>query len=206
MNQRRLHRAIGPCEVRILRSAVYEASRHGHPLNVMLTLHPGMLKGPPSDPGRYFQAALKKMGNWFRRKVGPWWALWVRENYDAANREHLHLLIHVPPRLRSEFMKAVTRWWPQPKVAVADDVDDPQEALAYMLKQMTSQAHFALRWMVRRETQSRHDCAKVAPVLGKRTGMTSNLRRLVQARVRSKPVVRGQGRRISKSSRESVGQ
>lgn len=184
MNQRRLHKAIGPREVRILRNAVYEASRHGHPLNVTLTLHPGMFKEPPSDPGQYFHAELKKIGNWFRRKVGPWWALWVRENYDGANREHLHLLVHVPPQLRSDFVRAVARWWPQPKVAVADDVDDPQKALAYMLKQMTPQAHFALRRLVRRETHSRHDRAKVGAVLGKRTGLTRPLLRLVSLRAK----------------------
>ena len=51
----------------------------------------------------------------------------------------------------------------------------------YMLKQMTPQAAYALRFRVRREKRSRRDLAKVAAVLGNRVGMTRNLARIVRA-------------------------
>jgi hypothetical protein len=182
MNRRRLRNAIDHREARRLRSAVHEAARQNRILNRFVTIHPGRLGLPPDDLGLFFRAAIKRIGNWFRRNCGGWWAIWVRENYEGDGREHLHLLIHVPRNRYRAFEAALLRWWPETGAVDFVSVNNPTDVVAYMLKQMTPQAQFALRRRVRRETRSRHDLAKVAPVLGSRTGMTGNLKRLTKMR------------------------
>lgn len=177
MNHRRLNKAITNGEARRLKSAAFEAARRGRPLNVLITIHPGRMIDPPDDPGLFFRLVVKKLGQWFRNNRHPWWGLWVRENYHGLGREHIHMLIHLPPlppRPHRKLEKALRRWWPDQGVVDLRQADD--EVLNYLLKQMTPQAMFALNFLVTREKASRHDLAKVAAVLGKRVGMTSNLR------------------------------
>lgn len=87
------------------------------------------------------------------------------------------------PPLRRKLGKALMRWWPDQGVADLREADD--EALDYILKQMTPQAAYVLRFLVTRERASRHDLAKVAVVLGSRVGMTSNLRSIIARPVKT---------------------
>ncbi|MDF2810797.1 MAG: hypothetical protein K0S56_1828 [Microvirga sp.] len=188
MNHRRLSGAITHQEVRRLKIAAHEAARRRRPLDVLITIHPGRMIDPPDDPGLFFRLVVKKLGQWFRNNRHPWWGLWVRENYHGLGREHFHLLIHLPPRLHRKLRKALRRWWPDQGVVDLREADD--EALGYLLKQMTPQAMFALKFLITREKASRHDLAKVAAVLGKRVGMTSNLAKIVrelEVPLRSRP-------------------
>src|SRR5690606_6084906 len=92
--------------------------------------------------------------------------------------------------------KALARWWPQKGSADLREAND--DALDYMIKQMTPQAAYALRFRVRREKQSRHDLAKVAAVLGSRVGMTRNLATIVrtaESGVEASGLKRGSGGR-----------
>jgi hypothetical protein len=136
-----------------------------------------MLEGP-DDPGLFFRLVIKKHGQWSRNNGHEWWGIWVRENYDGRSREHIHLLIYLPPRLHRKLEKALKRWWPDQEVVDLREADE--EVVDYLLKQMTTQAAYALRFRVRREKYSRHDLAKVAAVLGSRVGMTRNLERIVR--------------------------
>jgi hypothetical protein len=177
-NHRRPNKAITHVEVRRLKTAAFEAARGGHPLNVLITIHPGRMVDTPKDSGLFFRLVVKKLGQWFRNNRLPWWGLWVRENYQGPGREHLHMLIHLSSRMHRRVEKALRRWFPDQGVVDVRVADD--EVLDYLLKQMTSKAAYVLRWRVTREKASRHDCAKVAAVLGKRVGMTTNLAIIVR--------------------------
>ena len=50
-----------------------------------------------------------------------------------------------------------------------------EQALTYILKQMTPQARFALCYRVRRETRCRETHAPVAAVMGRRHGVSRSL-------------------------------
>src|SRR5689334_16924778 len=103
MRKRMLQGPLTAVDVRRVRRAVREASRSGKPFNMNLTVHPGHLEQPPSDPGRFFERkVIAWLGGWFHRQGHPWSALWVRENYHGPNREHLHILLHVPRRLQGK--------------------------------------------------------------------------------------------------------
>ena len=160
-NHRRLNKAITHVEVGRLRTAAHEAARRGHPLNAFITIHPGRMSDTPDDAGLFFRMAVKKLGRWFRNNRIPWFGLWIRENYKGESREHFHMLIHLSPRMHDKLEKALNRWWPDQGVADVREADD--EVLDYLLKQMTPQAHFALRRRVRRETASRHDSPRSPP-------------------------------------------
>lgn len=199
MNKRRLNKAITHQEALRLKTAKHEAARRRNPLNMFLTLHPDRMIDPPADVGLFARSVIRKLGQWFRNHRHHWWSLWVRENYDGQGREHLHLLIHVPHRLLAKFRKAVARWWPEKRTADLQEVVDADDVLDYMLKQMTPQAAYALRFRVGRETHSRHDLAKVAAVLGNRVGMTRNLDQIVR-RLKHPPTARVKSLRPSQPS------
>jgi hypothetical protein len=148
---------------------------------MMLTVHPGRLEQPPLDTGRFFQRkVIAWLGDWHRRQGHQWSAVWVRENYLAHHREHMHMLLHVPKRLQGKLARALTRRWPEPEVVDLKPVYDEKGAISYIVKQLTPQAHFAVGRSVRRERHCRHDKALVAVVLGLRANMTRDLERLVR--------------------------
>jgi hypothetical protein len=148
---------------------------------MMLTIHLGRLEQPPSDPGRFFERkVIAWLGGWFHRQGHPWSALWGRENYRAPNREHMHMLLHVPRRLQGKLTRALARRWPAPEVADLRPIDDEDEPVSYIIKQLTPQALYALRFRVHRERHCRHDQKPVAAVLGRRASMTRDLERLVR--------------------------
>jgi hypothetical protein len=135
----------------------------------------------PTDFRRYFERkVIKWLGEWFRRQGYQWSAAWVRENYVGADREHLYMLLHVPRRLQGKLTRALARGWAEPEVAHLRVAGDEEDAIFYIIKQHTSQAHYALRFRVRRERHCRHNYAPVASVLGQRVSMTRNLERLVR--------------------------
>jgi hypothetical protein len=147
----------------------------------MLTVHPGHLEQPPADVGRFFQRkVIAWLGDWHRRQGQQWSAVWVRENYLAHHREHLHMLLHVPKRLQGKLARALTRRWPEPEVVDLRPVYDEEGAISYIVKQLTPQAHFAVGRRVRRERHCRHDQALVAGVWGLRANMTRDLERAVR--------------------------
>ena len=42
-----------------------------------------------------------RISTWLRRKgIGTYW-VWTRENYEGERREHLHIVLHLPPRFRA---------------------------------------------------------------------------------------------------------
>lgn len=115
MNQRKLSHALGPADVRMLSETPHAAERLGLSFTALVTIHFGLVVPPPADPGQYLRRELiNRFGTWFRRRGIIWTALWVRENFVGQDREHVHLLVHVPRKAWRAFAAAAWRWWPQP--------------------------------------------------------------------------------------------
>jgi hypothetical protein len=100
----------------------------------------------------------------------------VRENFVGRNREHVHLLVHVPRTLWDSFQSAVLCWWPVENAADVRPVKGVQRVVRYLSKQLSPQAHFAVRRRIGRQRACPRTAARVAPVLGRRFGMTRNLK------------------------------
>lgn len=181
MNRRKLSYALGPEDVRTLSEAAHAAEFLGLPFTVLVTIHFGKVIPNPADPGAYLRRnVVNRLGIWFHRRGIEWTALWERENYKGHNREHVHLLVHVPPRRQASFRAAVERWWPEKGSVDVQRLYNTKRALRYLMKQLTPQARFAFGGLIRREAACRHTGARVAPVLGRKFGMTRNLWSLVR--------------------------
>lgn len=191
MYQRTTCKALHHQEVQDLVEAELFAEQRGKKLNTGITIHPKLLYEQPDDVGRWVSWLTNKIRIFCERDRGfGYFAIWVRENYDGDAREHLHLLIYVPNRHRSELEEALRRWLPGDPRAVK--LTEPEydrkrrdrlgrsinKALTYLLKQMSPQARYALQARgldVRRERHCRKTGAPVAAVLGKRCGISRSL-------------------------------
>ncbi|WP_262027069.1 hypothetical protein [Microvirga sp. Mcv34] len=178
MNQRKLSHALGPADVRMLSETAHAAERLGLPFTALVTIHFGLVMPPPADPGRYLRReVINRFGIWFRRRDIIWTALWVRENFIGQYREHVHLLVHIPRKVWGAFAAAAQRWWPQPGAVDVRRAYNVERTLRYLSKQLSPQARFAFRGLIWRESRCRYTGARLAPVLGRRFGMTTNLKR-----------------------------
>ena len=174
------------------RRNLWEAFRHGikigFPPTCTIDFHPVYMdEYPTGELAGWFKDELRnRITTWLRRRKVGWYAIWVRENYVGDRREHLHLMIHCPVRLRADLKAAIEKWYPGNAEMVAmgtltwrthpfsGRVACP--GFEYRLKQMTSRAQGPPRiGRPRREVKSRHDGSAVAPVSGLRCGVSRAL-------------------------------
>jgi hypothetical protein len=196
MNQRRLCNALDHRAVRELNEAVHFAEKRGKPLNTTITIHPKLLDDYPADLGRWVSDFTNKLRILCQRAGFDYFAVWVRENYEGDRREHLHLMLYVPEREKAALEESVRRWLPgrdevvklrEPEFRKDRYGRHTNKALTYMLKQMTPQAWFALKGRVFREKKCRETHAPVAPVLGRRFGISRSLNRNTRAAFWTRP-------------------
>jgi hypothetical protein len=164
----------------------FAAEHLGRPLNTTLDFHPGHLDTCPAEALDAFFSKLRMLiSTWLRRKkIRTFW-VWTRENYEGERREHLHIVLHLPPRLRADLVDHIRDLFPgSPQlVSIGERVnvrntatDRRVDGLRYRMKQLRGDAVGAPgRTRLNRETRSRHDGALVAPVLGKRCGVSDTL-------------------------------
>jgi hypothetical protein len=156
------------------------------PLRTTLDFHPVHLDTYPAGELDQFCRDVRTRGStWCARQgVGSYW-VWTRENYEGEGREHLHMVIHLPPRLRRDLEDHLRSLY-------SGDVDlvrvgertthrCPEtgrriDGLDYRMKQLRGDAVGPPGpTRLYRETKSRHDGAPVAPVYGKRCGASDSL-------------------------------
>jgi hypothetical protein len=185
MYKRQICKALTHKDVHDLSDVEHFAETIGKQLNTRITIHPKFLNRYPDDIGTWLSTFfLNKLRDWCVRRDFGYFALWVRENYEGEHHEHVHLMLHVPERHRSDLEAALRRWLPGDDGVL--DVGRPtfkkdsfgrsvNQFLTYILKQMTPQAWWALGKEVRRETHSSLTGLPVAAVLGKRWGVSRTL-------------------------------
>jgi hypothetical protein len=180
MNRRTDRGPLTALEVRRLRLAEAEAARAGRPLNAFLTLHPFTLAEPPADVGMFFRRkVIAWLGDWFAKRGHEWSAIYTRENYSGAGREHLHVVLHVPPGLYRQLERALTRRWGEAGVVELKRCHDRRGLFRYLVKQSAVTPQEAWELDILPERKSRYTGEAVAPVFGRRCGMTADLRRAV---------------------------
>jgi hypothetical protein len=183
MNHRKPVRGLKPQDVRDLSEAEGHASRLGYDLRTTINVSPWLLDEYPADLRLFFDDFMNKLRIWCVRHFG-FYAIAVRENFEGNQREHFHVLLHVPARERAALEAAVRRWLPgAPEVVTIGKANfkpnrfgqSTNQALTYMLKQMTTQAWAALGRKVRRQRTCSKTGALVAPVMGKRHYVSRSL-------------------------------
>ncbi|MBL0407806.1 hypothetical protein JKG68_28270 [Microvirga aerilata] len=157
-----------------------------YPLRATLDFHPVHLDAYPEGELDDFFAGLRTcISTWCgRRKIGCFW-VWTRENYIGDRREHLHMVMHLPPRFHNQLEDHIRRLYPGGEKLVqignrtshrCPDTTRWVDGLDYRTKQLRGDAVGAPGpTRLPRETKSRHDGAPVAPVYGKRCGISDSL-------------------------------
>jgi hypothetical protein len=184
MYVRGLTKALDHHDVRDLIEAEQFALKRGKPMTATITIHPKLLDEYPEDLGRWISWLTNKIRIHCQRAGFGYFAMWVRENYEGNRREHLHLMLHLPENERDSLEFALRRWLPGQENVV--QLGRPEfrrnrygrkvnKALTYMLKQMTTQAWFSLCKRIYREKQCSETHALVAPILGRRSGISQSL-------------------------------
>jgi hypothetical protein len=173
-------------ERRDLRRADGFAAVIRHPLRTTLDFHPVHLDTyPTGELDQFFQDVRTRISTWCaRRRVGSYW-VWTRENYEGERREHLHMVMHLPPRLRRDLEDHLRSLYPgDPRVVKVGERKSHRcpetgrwiDGLDYRMKQLRGDALGPLGpTRLNRETKNRHDGTPVAPVYGKRCGVSDNL-------------------------------
>jgi hypothetical protein len=115
-----------------------------------------------------------KLGVFARQHRFPFLAAWARECDPNGTGEHIHVLMHVPPRKFDKLERMVIGWFPAPGAADVSRRDQKvfvtsngkqKSAIGYITKQMLPQACWR-RPRIRRAG---------GPILGKRGGVTRNI-------------------------------
>jgi hypothetical protein len=158
------------------------------PLNTTLDFHPCHLADcPAKDLDTFFSELRMRISTRLRRwGIGTYW-VWTRENYEGERREHLHMVLHLPPRYRAELEAYIRRQSRYKGNAFVVEVGERknefnpvtrrwEDGLRYRMKQLRGDAVGAPGpTRLNRETKSRYDGAPVAPVYGQRCGVSDSL-------------------------------
>jgi hypothetical protein len=173
MHRRQYTRGLDRQQVNLLTRGWEHAARIGRPLNAMVTIRPF----EEYDPATICKVAVgirNKLGVYARQHGFPFVAAWSREcNLDGSG-EHLHVLMHVPPKYFANLVDRVIGWYPQPGAAdvrrarqtiILTEAGNRMSAIGYIAKQMTPQAWY------RRGLNRKAGGA----ILGKRGGVTRNI-------------------------------
>jgi hypothetical protein len=175
MNRRSISKGLNSTQVTALTSGWNHAARVGRPLNALVTIRPF----EDYDPMTFCTVAAtirNKLGVYARQHGFAFVAAWTRECNPDGTGEHLHILMHVPPRYFARLEEKVIGWFPEPGAAdvrrahqhtVVTDTGNRMSAIGYIAKQMTSQAWYK-RGLNRKAGGA---------ILGKRGGVTRNIGR-----------------------------
>jgi hypothetical protein len=173
MHRRRVTRGLSNKTVNEMTYGWQHARRIGYPLNVMVTIRP--FEELDSATSCKLAASIRnKLGVFARHHGFPFVAAWARECDPNGTGEHVHVLMHVPPRKFEKLERTVIGWFPEPGVADVSRRDQKvfvtsngkqKSAIGYITKQMLPQACWR-RPRIRRAG---------GPILGKRGGVTRNI-------------------------------
>jgi hypothetical protein len=173
MNRRRTTNGLARDQVNEMTYGWEHARRINRPLNVMITFRP--FEDLDQKTCCEFAARLRhKLCIYARQHGFDFVAAWARECNRDGTGEHVHILMHVPPRHCADLEKKIIGWHPEPAAAdltpanqrvVFTDNGFQRSAIGYVCKQMTPQA-----WYKRGLTRKAG-----GPILGKRGGVTRNI-------------------------------
>jgi hypothetical protein len=203
-NMRRLTNGLDTDQVKELNYAWHHAGRIGRPLNVMISVRPiDIDETTTADRCRMLAALRNKLGVYTRLRGFEPTFVWSREVNPDGTGEHLHVLMHVPAKHRSDFEATLFGWYPGPAEADVRKADQRtrftwngkrHSAIGYICKQMTPQAWYG-RGLTRKAG---------GPILGKRGGTTKNLDRRARAAFRAfRPAYNNQRPKFSTSARDA---
>jgi hypothetical protein len=108
-NKHRISTTISDRHALNLIEAAEFADRKGWPLNHFLTINLTIAGIAMADAHAFITGLLKRAGDWLRTEDVPLVHLWVLEN-PPGHGLNVHILLHVPSRLRRSFFLLQRRW------------------------------------------------------------------------------------------------
>ncbi|PPD15664.1 MAG: hypothetical protein CTY25_04970 [Methylobacterium sp.] len=174
MNRRKSTNFLSNADFKAINAADAKATALGLPFNVLISFHPRNAMGPED-----WLAECKRIRNCYcqfgrqNRFERAW--VYVREVALETMAEHMHLLCHVPRKLRAKLIANAKGWGREPDACHAREASTKGywscrgywfSDLLYICKQMSPQAVFG---------RSYHRIAG-APVIGGRWGASRNIK------------------------------
>jgi hypothetical protein len=191
IGRRRVSRSISSQAVRQLEAAWYFARDIGHPMNRFVTIRPHDFddQSPVERIGTW-QRWRNKLAQFARDNGFAFTSIWTRESDPlSGNKEHLHLLMHVPRARLRQFDYLLEDW-----SSGSDEIDN--EPATYVTRVTASGRHKnVFNYMTKNSPQAAYKRKRYfrsgGPILGKRYGTTGN----IAGKARAKAEVRGGLRR-----------
>jgi hypothetical protein len=187
IGRRKVTKSLKISEVIDLQSAWHHANKIGCPLNRFITFRPADINDQSPDQRiETWTVWRNKLAQFARDNSFEFTCLWTRESQrNTGQNEHMHVLMHVPPRLKHRFDKVV-RGWPDGSADIdvrpcsyrtkTNHKGGPSNVLTYVSKNSPQAGRFLDRVI-----------QLGGPIFGKRYGLSRNL----TARARSCAEVRG---------------
>jgi hypothetical protein len=154
-NVRHSTNGLAPGQVRELNDAWHHAARIGRRLNAFVSIRPIDIDDmSPAERCRRFAVIRNKLGVYARLRRFEPTSIWSREINKDGTGEHLHVVMHVPSKHRSDFENTVLGWFPGAREADVtrahqqtrlDSNGRRRSLVGYISKQMSPQAAWGRR-------------------------------------------------------------
>lgn len=190
MGRRKVTKSIAARDVNQIEAAWHFARLVGMPLNRLITFCPRNIDSQmPEQRINTWTRWRNRLAQFARDNNFEFKCIWTRESQrGTGTNEHMHVLMHVPPKLLLKFDEVV-RGWP----------DHPEEIdcrpASYRTKTTSSGKRTnVMTYVTKNSPQAAYTGTRIyqpgGPILGKRFGMSRNLAAPARSRAEVRNVLR----------------
>jgi hypothetical protein len=186
IGRKKVGRSIAGRQVKAIDEAWWFAKAIGLPLNRFLSIRPHGIDGVPAeDRSNLWSRYRNKLAQFARDNGFAFACIWSRESEPmTGNKEHLHVLMHVPPKLQKRFDAMIRRWSDALDLQKDREGGGGSNSAAIDCRPANYRTHRTRSWKKRNVvtyiTKNSPQAAwtkersfqKGGPIVGKRTGMT----------------------------------
>jgi hypothetical protein len=190
IGRKKVSKALKAKVVRNLTAAWWFAGQSaGLNLNRFVTIRPRNIdEMTPEERNAFWKTMLNKVGQFARDHDFETAHIWSRESEVGTGRkEHLHVLVHVPPALTKRFEEVASSWFDG-----AEEIDiRPAD---YRHRWVKGKRRSAITYLTKNSPQAAYKTdlgwCRGGPILGKRAGCSRNIDAAVRARFEARQLIR----------------
>lgn len=190
MGRKKVSRALPAKTVRNLTAAWWFAAQGvGLDLNRMVTIRPRNIdEMTPEERNTFWKKMLNKLGQFARDHDFETAHLWSRESAVGTGRkEHLHVLMHIPPAQTKRFKDVASSWFDGP-----EEIDI--RSAGYQQRWVGGKRRSAITYLTKNSPQAAYGTdlgyCKGGPILGKRAGCSRNIDAAARTRFEARQRIR----------------
>jgi hypothetical protein len=195
IGRRKVGLCLKPKEYDELHEGWVHARRRGTPLNTFITIRPIEIDQlAPLERGKLWQKTYNQLTRYARYKDFEFVVLWTRESdRPAGTGEHLHTLMWVPDEHWKHFKKRVKGWFDG---SFAVDVTRASQAIRWEGGKIHSMIGYLTKAAPPQRTRYNPTILyrRSGPILGRRSGMTRNLKPKAIATWRARQAIQNEFR------------